>query len=358
MSKRRHALWSLILVVFSLAAVGLGTTPAQATGPTQPEVVASGLDNPRGLAWSARGSLLVAEAGRGGSGSCAPGVFTPEPMCFGASGAVTEIRHGTQRRLAVGLPSVAPPAGGPAFGPSDVYVDGGRMYVSVGGPGFPGWRGNELSEPLAAELGTVQQIKHGWRRTVADIAAFTNLNDLDGPPLESNTQSVIAAGRFIVVADAAANTALLVDRHGNVSVKQLFAERGAEGAKYEAVPSGLAFGPDGALYLSDLTGAPFPADGSMVWRWNGASFVAFATGFTTANDLAFGPDGSLYVLENRSIIDLSGRVVRVWPNGDRAVVADGLFFPTGLAVGRDGAVYVSNCGVCAGQGEVLRFTRS
>ena len=53
------------------------------------------------------------------------------------------------------------------------------------------------------------------------------------------------------------------------------------------MPSGLAFGPDGGLYLSDLTGAPFPENASIVWRWNGNAFVPFAEGFTTAVDLAF-----------------------------------------------------------------------
>jgi hypothetical protein len=354
MRRRRLAILSTILITSSLMAVAADATPARASGPPPGRVVAGGLDNPRGLAWSADGSLLIAEAGRGGSGPCVAGVFTPDPMCLGATGAVTEVGKKGQHRIVVGLPSLAPASGGPAFGPSDVYADGGKLYVSVGGPGSPATR-QVLGDPLAKQLGTVQLVKHSGLRTVADIAVFTAANDLDGPPLESNTQAIVARNGFVVAVDAAANTALLADRHGNITVKQLFAERGPAGAKYEAVPSGLAFGPDGGLYVSDLTGAPFPENASIIWRWNGSAYLPYAQGFTTAVDLAFGDDGSLYVLENRSIIDLSGRVVRVGPDGSRSVIADGLFFPTGITVGRDGEVYVSNCGVCAGQGEVLRF---
>jgi hypothetical protein len=317
--------------------------------------VATGLDNPRGMSWAADGSLLVAEAGRGGTGSCVPGVFSPT-MCLGPSGAVTQIKKkGQQRRIVVGLPSLAPATGGFAFGPSDVSADGGRVYVSVGGPVIPSWRGEQLSEPIASELGTIQQITGTARHTTADIAAFTAANDPDGPPLESNTQSVLANRHTLLAVDAAGNTVLAVSTTGEATPLQVFEDREQGGVHYEAVPTNLAAGPDGAVYLSDLTGAPFPEGASIIWRWDGHAFVPYAEGFTTAIDLAFGPDGSLYVVENRSIIGLSGRVVRQAPNGTRTVVIDNLNFPTGIAVGNDGAVYVSNCGVCAGGGEVRRF---
>ncbi len=107
------------------------------------------------------------------------------------------------------------------------------------------------------------------------------------------------------------------------------------------------------MYVADLTGAPFPAGQSRVWRWTPKGLSVFADGFTSAVDLAFGPDGSLYVLEV-----FPGDVIRVRPDGTRstAVPPDaGLSFPTGLAVGQDGSVYVSNCGNCAGTGTVMKF---
>ncbi|MDP6514021.1 MAG: hypothetical protein QF878_12620 [SAR202 cluster bacterium] len=39
----------------------------------EPEVVASGLDSPRGLTFGSDGTLYIAEAGRGGEAPCMPG---------------------------------------------------------------------------------------------------------------------------------------------------------------------------------------------------------------------------------------------------------------------------------------------
>ncbi len=35
------------------------------------------------------------------------------------------------------------------------------------------------------------------------------------------------------------------------------------------------------------------------------------------------------------------------------MVSEGLIMPTGVAIGPDSNLYISNCGVCAGGGEVL-----
>lgn len=129
-----------------------------------------------------------------------------------------------------------------------------------------------------------------------------------------------------------------------------------DGSSIDAVPTNMVFGPDGALYISTLTGVPFPQGAATIWRWDGNSATPYVTGLTTAIDLAFGHDRSLYVVEMQSVTGLPGRVVRIAPNGKRSVVADGLDFPTGIAVGRR-AFYVSNHGTSPGTGEILRFRR-
>ncbi len=52
-----------------------------------------------------------------------------------------------------------------------------------------------------------------------------------------------------------------------------------------------------------------------------------------------------------------GRLIRVDRNGTRTVLADGLIFPGGVAVDRDGTLYVTNFGTAAGLGEVLRIAQ-
>ncbi len=227
--------------------------------------MASPLDNPRGMTW-ANGRLLIAASGTGGHGSCTPGVFAPE-ICFGATGAITEVRHGRQRRIASGLPSIVNPDGSFAYGPSDVSTRGGHLYVSIGGPGEPEWRGTLLTEPLAQLVGTVQRIggHHWW--TAADISAFTGPNDPDRGLVESNTQSVLATRHGLLVADSAGNTLLDVDKHGTVSLVNVFPARTQNGVTFEAVPTNLAVGPDGAVYISTLTGFPFPEGLVIIWRY-------------------------------------------------------------------------------------------
>jgi sugar lactone lactonase YvrE len=126
----------------------------------------------------------------------------------------------------------------------------------------------------------------------------------------------------------------------------------------QAVPTEVVRGPDGALYVSTLTGAPFLPGLARIYRVSeGGTSTVYRDGFTAITDFAFAPDGSLYVLQFASELFLggAGSVVRVAPDGTRTTLIDNLIAPTGIAVGPDGAVYVTNKGVLVGAGEVLRI---
>ena len=116
-------------------------------------------------------------------------------------------------------------------------------------------------------------------------------------------------------------------------------------------------GPDGALYVSQLTGFPFPAGGANVYRLDPRSGRAdgLRAGFTNIIDLDFGKDGTLYVLE----IDNDGLVPPLGPSTDGALLtvpwqrqgaeagrvalpAGTLTHPGGVAVGKRGDLYVTN----------------
>jgi hypothetical protein len=78
-------------------------------------------------------------------------------------------------------------------------------------------------------------------------------------------------------------------------------------------------------------------------------------------DLAFDSGGNLYVLEHAAglppVQSHPGALIKVDPQGVRTAVATGvpLDAPTSIALGPDGALYVSNHGTSPGIGEVLKI---
>src|SRR5829696_1385083 len=96
------------------------------------DVVATGLDNPRGVVVAPGGAVLVAEAGRGGPGPCIPGAQGFQ-FCLGATGAITAVWQGQQRRIVTGLPSFGRLPNDPeVFGPHDIALTSSGVLVTIG----------------------------------------------------------------------------------------------------------------------------------------------------------------------------------------------------------------------------------
>jgi sugar lactone lactonase YvrE len=115
-------------------------------------------------------------------------------------------------------------------------------------------------------------------------------------------------------------------------------------------------GPDGALYVSELTGAPFAPGAAGIYRVvPGQAPTLYRGGFTQITDFAWAPDGTLYVLQYGSAPFLGGpgALIRVSPNGTRTTVTTALEGPTGLAIAPDGTLYVAHKHFVPGGGEVL-----
>jgi hypothetical protein len=323
--------------------------------------VMSGLDNPRGLAFGPEGALYVAEAGRGGSGPC---IVLGQTLCYGETGAVTRLWRGSQERIATGFPSVATTANGIAqAGPNDIsFLGRGGAYLTIGLQANPNLR-NELVDENGVVVGAgLGQLVHlsasGEWRNVADLAAYELVANPDPRVFDSNPFGLLAEPGARIVSDAGANALLRVGANGEISTLAVMPPV-PQARSGDSVPTSVVHGPDGAYYVGELTGAPFVAGAAHVYRIvPGQPPEVFLFGFKSIIDIAFDAAGSLYVLQHATGPTMNtgpGVLYRVDPDGTRTAVLSGLTRPTSVAVGPDGAVYVSNQGVFQGIGEVLRF---
>jgi hypothetical protein len=289
-------------------------------------------------------------------------------VCVGASGAVTQIRDGVQQRVLDGLPSIAPPSGDEALGPSDIFLRRrGGAYLTVGLGADPAVRA-QLGD-LGPAFGQLYKISpFGNVRAVADISAYEAAANPDGGALDSNPNSVTQAGHRTYVVDAGGNDLLRVRRSGEISTVAVFPDRLLNAppglglppqVPVQAVPTNVVVGPDGALYVSQLTGFPFIPGAARIYRVvPGSAPEIYADGLTNVTDLAFDRHGNLYVVEiaanGLASGDPTGALIKIRPDGSRqTVLSEGLVNPYGVAIGTHGEIYVSNHGASPGVGEVL-----
>ncbi len=338
-------------------------------------VVASRLDNPRGVTAGHNGAILVAEAGRGGrSDRC---LDSPEggKLCLGLTGGITAVRQqgqrGTwsQRRIVGGLPSLAGRDGASAVGPHDVSPYGDGSYVTTLGLGGTAQTRFKLGFGglLLGQSAVVKADGDGVSiRSLGDHAAFETRRDPDRQGADSNPYGVLGTRNGVVATDAGGNTLLSVDRRGTVSTLAVFPNRMVQGpsgdrVSMQAVPTSVVRGPDGAYYVGQLTGFPFPVGGASVFRVvPGERPTVVARGFTNIIDLAFDSRGRLLVLEIAAnglrSGDETGALIRVDRRGNRTELVPGrLTAPGGLAFGADGSLFVTNRSTSAGRGELLRI---
>lgn len=370
----RHRVLTIGLAVAALTTFSAGPAlaegahhGAESSGPT---VIAHGLHNPRQLSFGDDGVLYIAEAGSGGTSHCMKG---PEggTICFGTTGSVTKVsRHGSQTRVLTGLPSLANKGdGSEALGVSDVAPwHGKKLAVLIGLGANPDVR---TSLPASgAIMGTLQlaDTKSGHMRTIADLAAYeakaNPIDNVDSDPVGF----AVGKGRFIV-ADAGGNDVLSAQRSGRITTVAAFPDRMVAapdslglpaGTKIpmQAVPTSVVRGPDGAWYVSELTGFPFPVGAANIYRIGRDGHVSvYASGLTNVTDLAFWGH-TLYAVEIASaglLAGPTGALVRVGKGSTAPTTVRGdLFAPYGLAL-RNGNAYVTTGSVSATSGEVMRI---
>jgi hypothetical protein len=361
MTMHTSAKASSIALAIGITASALFLAAPVAAGSWTSTVIATGLDNPRGLAFGPDGALYVAEAGRyapGGPSTIIRGVEN----FYADTGAITRIQGGTQTRFLSGLPSLADATSGAATGPTDIAFDAmGHGYVVVGLGWDPAVRTTDLA-PVGQNLGLVYRFDAMGTTAVGDISAYELAFNPVGGPVDSNPYQQTASNGALYMTDAGSNTVLRLADDGTVSLLAAFPPRfiGPPPPFSDSVPTGIVAGPDGNLYVSELTGFPFTPGAAQIYRITPEGVVDVAhTGFTMISDLAFGRDGSLFVLELDSNGFAqpggTGQIIRILPDGGRRLVIDGLVAPTGLTVGPKGRLYVSNFGPTTGLGQVLEL---
>jgi glucose/arabinose dehydrogenase len=332
---------------FSTYATGAPPPPDPATAEQQDAKVtstvpverfASGLLNPRGLAFRSDGSLFVAVAGSGGPNEVDVG--REKPHHYGRSGQIVRIApDGSKFLMAKDLPSIVT-AVNEECGPSAIAFIDDRAYLLLASGGW------EIGDPAfhsgVYELQSDGSLHKVWDMTEYVLAhpARARREDPRADVPAGMAYGMAAMGGKLYVTDANQEQLFEVDPASGE------ARQVVEYPKSNRAMTGVAAGPDGAIYVAEWASSKvtrITLDGQI---GDGATKLRVPTGVT------FGPDGAMYVVE------FTGRVLRSAPVGQeqKDILVDGLRAATAIAFGPDGNLYVSVFGQGAsnGEGEIVR----
>ena len=421
MSKNMNfKLSAFTFISFCFAAI-VGVPAAQAVSLT---TIVEGISNARGVSFGPDGTMYVAEPGVGGDGACQPSPSTLfQPICAGNSGSIVRVKtDGQTDRIFTGFQSLAEqPSGNQGAGPSDLQFDSvGNAYLLAGFAGYPGNRDvetlelgsnypippqqlavfppstpeNVLNSPDLAKLFKAD-LNTGELTEIFDFAKYEIVNNPDGGDLVTNPYDLAISGDTAYVVDGGGNAAYSIKLDGsdakavalplniitNPQLPELppgaelppglinFLEPDENGnprISIQSVPTGGAVGPDGALYVGEYSGFPYPQDEARIFRIgeDGVPTV-FAEGFNAITELTFDKEGNLLVLQftdtsqitSQDISSLPGSLIQLAADGTRTTLVgagEGLESADGLTIGPDNQIYVTNRGVGPGNGSVVR----
>lgn len=350
-------------LVLAAPLVAISSAHTDAQNANAATVVAAGLMNPRGFTWGDDGStLFVAEAGSGGTTPGNPVAPAPfGPLTGGKTARVSWISNGCPATLADKLPSYIA-AIGEVGGAADVAILDKTIYVLVTGGGAVNGNPDTPSGIYTAD-------GSGNATLLVDLGEWLRKHPVAKVPTadyspEGSWFDLLAKpdGSGLLVTEANSQQLLEVTPGGQVS-------RVADLSGDNQVPTAVALGPNGELYVGYLSGLPYPNGAAKVVQIDASGTATDVwTGLTNVTGLAVEADGTLLASEMSTgntaaepfLVENSGKIVRQTGPGTAEDVVTDLNLPTHLEIGPDGALYVAAPAIGAqdGSGYVVRIDAS
>jgi hypothetical protein len=322
--------------------------------PAKVTVFSTGFNDPRGLEFGPDGNLYVAEAGVGGTtssiGLCPELGDREEYFGSPTGGRISKVSStGARTTVTDNLPTSV---GAGLLGVADVAFIGNTLYALTNGGGC-------THGVPSIPNGILKINSNGTFSVVANLGAWQATHPVANSPAdfepEGTWYSMSAVKNAFYAVDPNHGELVKVTTSGNIT-------RVADFSKTlgHIVPTALDY--KGNFYVGNLNVFPIADGSSSIYKVTPSGQIKVdATGFTTILGLVF--DGArMYVLENTTgnlfPTPFTGRIVRVNPNGSKDIIATGLALPTGMTLGPDGNLYVSNWGFGAGPGggQILKVT--